>query len=95
MIEYLHEQSPMGRISCLSSYDTLASDARAPGARNFGSKHGICAAKAPVEMTEGSRRETAQLTKMSRAECKTAICHAMVIVEGIQEAGLFEQLRQK
>src|SRR5262245_35132534 len=48
------------------------------------------AAKALVEMTEGSRMETDQLTKMFKAECQTAICHDMVIVEGIKEVGLCE-----
>ena len=48
------------------------------------------AAKALVEMTEGSRMETDQLTKQFQAECKTAICHDMVIVEGIKEVGLCE-----
>src|SRR5574337_164185 len=48
------------------------------------------AAKALVEMTEGSRMGTDQLTKMFKAECKTAICHDMVIVEGIKEVGLCE-----
>jgi GTP cyclohydrolase I len=48
------------------------------------------AAKALIEMTEGSRMETAQLTKMFRAECKVAVCHDMVIVEGIKEVGLCE-----
>src|SRR5205809_4818020 len=48
------------------------------------------AAKALVEMTEGSRVETDQLTKMFKAECRTAICHDMVIVEGIKEVGLCE-----
>lgn len=48
------------------------------------------AAKALVEMTEGSRMETDQLTKMFKAECKTAVCHDMVIVEGIRAAGLCE-----
>ncbi|HWD92345.1 MAG TPA: GTP cyclohydrolase I [Verrucomicrobiae bacterium] len=48
------------------------------------------AAKALVEMTEGSRMETDQLTKMFNAECQTAICHDMVIVEGIKEVGLCE-----
>jgi hypothetical protein len=43
------------------------------------------AAKALVEMTEGSRTETDQLTTMFKAECQTAICHDMVIVEGIRE----------
>jgi len=48
------------------------------------------AAKALVEMTEGSRLETDQLTKMFKAECQTAVCHDMVIVEGIKEVGLCE-----
>jgi len=48
------------------------------------------AAKALVEMTEGSRMGTEQLTKMFQAECKAAICHDMVIVEGIKETGLCE-----
>jgi GTP cyclohydrolase I len=48
------------------------------------------AAKALVEMTEGSRMETDKLTKMFKAECQKAICHDMVIVEGIHETGLCE-----
>ena len=48
------------------------------------------AAKALVEMTEGSRMETERLTTMFKAECQTAICHDMVIVEGIKEVGLCE-----
>src|SRR5437868_14778080 len=48
------------------------------------------AAKALVEMTEGSRMETEKLTKLFKAECHQAICHDMVIVEGIQEVGLCE-----
>src|SRR3982751_3022710 len=48
------------------------------------------AAKALVEMTEGSRMSTEQLTKMFKAECQTAVCHDMVIVEGIHETGLCE-----
>src|SRR5574337_1112123 len=48
------------------------------------------AAKALLEMTEGSRMDTEQLTKMFKAECKTAICHDMVVVEGITEIGLCE-----
>ena len=48
------------------------------------------AAKAIVEMTEGSRMDTEQLTKMFKAECQKAICHDMVIVEGIHEVGLCE-----
>jgi len=48
------------------------------------------AAKALVEMTEGSRMDTAQLTKLFKAECSRAVCHDMVIVEGIREVGLCE-----
>jgi GTP cyclohydrolase I len=48
------------------------------------------AAKALVEMTEGSRMDTDQLTTMFKAECQRAVCHDMVIVEGIREVGLCE-----
>ncbi|HXF10130.1 MAG TPA: GTP cyclohydrolase I FolE [Desulfuromonadaceae bacterium] len=48
------------------------------------------AAKALVEMTEGSRMDTEKLTKMFKSECQKAICHDMVIVEGIHEVGLCE-----
>ncbi len=48
------------------------------------------AAKALVEMTQGSRMDTDALTKQFKAECKTAICHDMVIVDGIHEVGLCE-----
>src|SRR5947209_4379370 len=48
------------------------------------------AAKALLEMTEGSRTATDQLTKMFKAECQTAVCHDMVVVEGIREVGLCE-----
>lgn len=48
------------------------------------------AAKALVEMTEGSRMGTERLTTMFEAECHQAVCHDMVIVEGIQEVGLCE-----
>ena len=34
--------------------------------------------------------ETDRLTTMFKAECQTAICHDMVIVEGIKEVGLCE-----
>ena len=48
------------------------------------------AAKALVEMTEGSRMDTHALTKMFKAECQEAICHDMVIVDGIHQVGLCE-----
>src|SRR4051812_37490608 len=48
------------------------------------------AAKAIVEMTEGSRMGTERLTTMFEAECTQAVCHDMVIVEDIHEVGLCE-----
>jgi GTP cyclohydrolase I len=48
------------------------------------------AAKALIEMTEGSRMGTERLTTMFEAECHQAVCHDMVIVEGIEEVGLCE-----
>jgi GTP cyclohydrolase IA len=41
-------------------------------------------------MTEGSRMETDALTKQFKAECQEAICHDMVIVQGIHQVGLCE-----
>jgi GTP cyclohydrolase I len=48
------------------------------------------AAKALVEMTEGSRLGIEKLTTMFEAECTQAVCHDMVIVEDIHEVGLCE-----
>jgi GTP cyclohydrolase I len=48
------------------------------------------AAKAIVEMTEGARMGTERLTTMFEAECHQAVCHDMVIVEGVSEVGLCE-----
>jgi GTP cyclohydrolase IA len=48
------------------------------------------AAKALVEMTEGSRMGTERLTTLFEAECQQAVCHDMVIVDGIKEVGLCE-----
>jgi GTP cyclohydrolase I len=48
------------------------------------------AARALVEMTEGSRMDTDTLTKMFKAECREAVCHDMVIVDGIHQVGLCE-----
>lgn len=48
------------------------------------------AAKALVEMTEGSRMGTERLMTMFTAECRAAVCHDMVIVEGVRETGLCE-----
>jgi GTP cyclohydrolase I len=48
------------------------------------------AAKALLEMTEGSRMGIEHLTTLFEAECHQTICHDMVIVEGIEEIGLCE-----
>jgi GTP cyclohydrolase IA len=48
------------------------------------------AAKALVEMTQGSRMGTEKLTTMFQAECTQAVCRDMVIVEDIHEVGLCE-----
>lgn len=48
------------------------------------------AAKAIVEMTEGARMGTEKLLTMFQAECTQAVCHDMVIVEGVHEVGLCE-----
>lgn len=50
----------------------------------------VRAAKALVDMTEGSRMDTAALTKQFNSECHDAVCHDMVIVEGIDQVGLCE-----
>jgi GTP cyclohydrolase I len=64
----------------------IGADLNAEGLRDTPTR----AAKAIVEMTEGSRMSTEQLTKMFKAECQKAICHDMVIVEDIHEVGLCE-----
>src|SRR3954471_2673348 len=66
--------------------EELGVDLQAEGTRETP----LRADKALIEMTEGSRTPTDQLTKMFKAECQTAICHDMVIVEGIKEVGLCE-----
>ena len=48
------------------------------------------AAKALIEMTEGSRMDTDVLTKQFKAECQDAVCHDMIIVQGIHQVGLCE-----
>ena len=48
----------------------------------------IRAARALLEMTEGARMGTERLATMLEAECHQAVCHDMVIVEGIEEVGL-------
>src|SRR3954471_2881995 len=64
----------------------LGADVNAEGLRETPMR----AAKALIEMTEGSRMATDKLTTMFEAECTQAICHDMVIVEGIHEVGLCE-----
>src|ERR1035441_3176004 len=43
LIEQPHEQFQMDGVSCLSSYDTSVSEARAHSAKDLGSKQVICA----------------------------------------------------
>src|SRR4051812_13685884 len=64
----------------------LGADTEAEGLRDTP----LRAAKALIEMTEGSRMETDKLLTMFQAECNDAVCHDMVIVEGIREVGLCE-----
>lgn len=64
----------------------IGADIRSEGMRETPMR----AAKALVEMTEGSRMETDALTKQFKAECQVAVCHDMVIVEGIHQVGLCE-----
>lgn len=66
--------------------EEIGADLKAEGLRETPMR----AAKALLEMTEGSRIETDHLTKLFKAECAQAICHDMVIVEGIKEVGLCE-----
>ena len=49
------------------------------------------AAKALLEMTEGARMGAGN-SRSFQAECNTAVCHDMVIVENIREVGLCEHL---
>jgi len=48
------------------------------------------AAKALVDMTEGSRTDMAALTKQFTSECHDAVCHDMVMLEGMHQVGLCE-----
>jgi GTP cyclohydrolase IA len=48
------------------------------------------AAKALVEMTEGTRMGLEKIVKLFKSECETAMCHDMVIVEDIREVSLCE-----
>jgi GTP cyclohydrolase I len=64
----------------------IGADLRSEGMRETP----VRAAKALIEMTEGSRMDTDALTKQFKAECQEAVCHDMVIVQGIQQVGLCE-----
>jgi GTP cyclohydrolase I len=64
----------------------LGADLNAEGMRDTPKR----AAKALIEMTEGSRTGTEKLVTMFEAECHQAVCHDMIIVEGIHEVGLCE-----
>ncbi len=48
------------------------------------------AAKALWDMTEGSRISHENIVKKFKAECRTAVCHDMVILQGIKVVGLCE-----
>jgi GTP cyclohydrolase IA len=67
-------------------FQEIGVDLSAPGLADTPKR----AAKALVEMTEGSRLGIEKLTTMFEAECTKAICHDMVIVEDIHEVGLCE-----
>ena len=64
----------------------VGSDPEAEGLRETP----LRAAKALVDMTAGSRMDTAALTKQFKSECHDAVCHDMVIVKGIHQVGLCE-----
>jgi GTP cyclohydrolase I len=64
----------------------IGADLRSEGMRETP----VRAAKALIEMTEGSRMDTDALTKQFKAECQEAVCHDMVIVQGIHQVGLCE-----
>ncbi len=66
--------------------EELGADLRSEGMKETP----LRAAKALLEMTEGSRMDSEKLTKLFKAECAQAVCHDMVIVEGIKEVGLCE-----
>ncbi|HET8574728.1 MAG TPA: GTP cyclohydrolase I FolE [Candidatus Paceibacterota bacterium] len=48
------------------------------------------AAKAIVEMTEGSRMQTDKLLTKFKTECEKTSCHDIIVVEGVHEVGLCE-----
>ncbi len=64
----------------------LGADLNAEGLRETPKR----AAKALVEMTEGSRMTTEKLVTQFQTECHQAVCHDMIVVEGIHEVGLCE-----
>jgi GTP cyclohydrolase I len=64
----------------------IGADLRSEGMRETPMR----AARALIEMTEGSRMDTDALTKQFKAECQEAVCHDMVIVQGIHQVGLCE-----
>lgn len=66
--------------------EELGGDLGAEGLRDTPKR----AARALIEMTEGARMGTERLTTMFEAECRDAVCHDMVIVDGIEEVGLCE-----
>lgn len=66
--------------------EEIGGDLKSEGMRDTPTR----AAKAIVEMTEGARMGTEKLLTMFKAECTQAVCHDMVIVEGISEVGLCE-----
>jgi GTP cyclohydrolase I len=72
--------------SYLAILKEIGADITGPGLKDTP----LRAARALVERTEGSRMETDKLLTMFQAECQAAICHDMVIVEGISEVGLCE-----
>lgn len=69
-----------------SILDELGSDMQQEGLQETP----LRAAKALIEMTEGSRMTTEKLLTQFKAECQKAVCHDMIIVEDIREVGLCE-----
>ncbi|HEY3763341.1 MAG TPA: GTP cyclohydrolase I FolE [Verrucomicrobiae bacterium] len=72
------------------AYSTILAELGADLASEGLKETPLRAAKALVEMTEGSRMDTEKLVTMFKAECQKAVCHDMVIVEDIHEVGLCE-----
>jgi GTP cyclohydrolase I len=84
----LHKVPDIGKIAehYAAIIREIGGDLNSEGMRDTPTR----AAKAIVEMTEGARMGTEKLLTMFEAECQQAICHDMVIVEGISEVGLCE-----